>query len=220
MYCLPWIRICCLNWGDSPMSWVKIIVANSLTYIIVFLTGYFMLSRWCHQMETFSTLLALCNLLVSNEFPSQRPVMWSFDVSFDLCLNNGWVNNREAGDLRCHHALYDVTVMNPWTWLKQTSTAHYTILPRIAFTIMKSHGPEVLASTPIVFACTDLPEVDIHQNIEYQPSTTQYTLEWIVGGMRSIFEGDTGRRGIIFLHITDVICKKIIPLLLVRLRIT
>ena len=24
---------------------------------------------------------------------------------------NGWVNNREAGDLRCHHAHYDVTAM-------------------------------------------------------------------------------------------------------------
>ena len=24
---------------------------------------------------------------------------------------NGWVNNRETGDLRCHHAHYDITVM-------------------------------------------------------------------------------------------------------------
>ena len=26
---------------------------------------------------------------------------------------NGWVNNREAGDFRCHHAHYDATVMRP-----------------------------------------------------------------------------------------------------------
>ena len=40
-------------------------------------------------METFSALLALCagNSPVTGEFPSQRPVMWSFDVFFDLCLN-------------------------------------------------------------------------------------------------------------------------------------
>ena len=33
-----------------------------------------------------SALLALCagNSLVNGEFPSQRPVMWSFDVFFDL----------------------------------------------------------------------------------------------------------------------------------------
>ena len=44
---------------------------------------------WRHQMETFSILLALCagNAPVTGEFPSQRPVMWSFDVFFDLCLN-------------------------------------------------------------------------------------------------------------------------------------
>ena len=44
---------------------------------------------WCHQMETFSTLLALCvgNSLVTGEFPSQRPVTWYFDVFFDLRLN-------------------------------------------------------------------------------------------------------------------------------------
>ena len=43
--------------------------------------------RWCwrHQMETFSALLAFCPVTV--EFPSQRPVMRSFDVFFDLCLN-------------------------------------------------------------------------------------------------------------------------------------
>ena len=44
---------------------------------------------WRHQMETFSTLLALCarNSSVTGEFPSQRPVTRSFDVFFDLRLN-------------------------------------------------------------------------------------------------------------------------------------
>ena len=44
---------------------------------------------WRHQMETFSALLALCagNSSVAGEFPSQRPVTRSFDVLFDLRLN-------------------------------------------------------------------------------------------------------------------------------------
>ena len=48
-----------------------------------------MSSWWRHQMETFSTLLALCegNLPVTGGFPSQRPVTRSFDIFFDLCLN-------------------------------------------------------------------------------------------------------------------------------------
>ena len=45
------------------------------------------------------------------EFPTQRPVMRSFDVFFDLRLNNDWVNNREAGDLRRHRGHYGVTLM-------------------------------------------------------------------------------------------------------------
>ena len=44
---------------------------------------------WRHQMETFSALLALCagNSPVTGEFPTQRPVPRSFDVSFDLLPN-------------------------------------------------------------------------------------------------------------------------------------
>ena len=41
------------------------------------------------KMETFSALLALCavNLPVTGQFPSQRPVMLSFGVFFNLRLN-------------------------------------------------------------------------------------------------------------------------------------
>ena len=64
-------------------------------------------------METFSALLAMCtgNSPVPGEFPAQKPATRSFDVFFDLRLINGWVNNREAGDLRRYRAHYNVTVM-------------------------------------------------------------------------------------------------------------
>ena len=64
-------------------------------------------------METFSALLAICagNSPAPGEFPAQSPVTRSFDVFFDLRLNNGWVNNREAGDSRRYRAHYVVTVM-------------------------------------------------------------------------------------------------------------
>ena len=44
---------------------------------------------WHHQMETFSSLLALRagNSPATGEFPSQRPVTRSFDVFFELRLN-------------------------------------------------------------------------------------------------------------------------------------
>ena len=45
---------------------------------------------WRNEMETFSALPATCagNSPVPGEFPAQRPVTRSFDVFFDLRLNN------------------------------------------------------------------------------------------------------------------------------------
>ena len=45
-------------------------------------------TRWRHQMETFSALVALCaeNSPVSGEFPAQMPVTRSCNVYFDLRL--------------------------------------------------------------------------------------------------------------------------------------
>ena len=53
-----------------------------------FLSQYFC-TWWRNQIEKFSALLAICegNSLVTGEFPSQRPVTRSFDVFFDLRLN-------------------------------------------------------------------------------------------------------------------------------------
>ena len=61
-----------------------------------------------------STLLTFWagNSLVTDEFPTQRPVTQSFDVFFDLGLNQQLANNGDASDLRCHHAAHnDVIVM-------------------------------------------------------------------------------------------------------------
>ena len=64
-------------------------------------------------METFSALLDLCagNSPVPGEFP--RIGQWRGALVFSLiCASiNGWVNNREAGDLRRDRAHYDVIVM-------------------------------------------------------------------------------------------------------------
>ena len=44
---------------------------------------------WRHQMEIFSALLPFCvgNSPVTGEFPSQKPVTRSYDIFFDLRLN-------------------------------------------------------------------------------------------------------------------------------------
>ena len=61
-------------------------------------------------METFFALQAIGagNSPVTGEFSAQRPVTRSFDVFCDL---RQYKQLRKAGDLRCHHAHYDVIVM-------------------------------------------------------------------------------------------------------------
>ena len=60
-----------------------------------------------------SALLAIYagNSLVTGEFPAQRPVTRNFIFSLICTRINGWVNNRESGNLRRRCAHYDVTVM-------------------------------------------------------------------------------------------------------------
>ena len=43
--------------------------------------------------------------------PAQKPVMWSLVFSLICSWIKDWVNNSEAGDLRCHHTHCDITVM-------------------------------------------------------------------------------------------------------------
>ena len=61
-----------------------------------FLQNFWIIISWRrHQMETFSTLVALCegNTSVTGGFPSQRPVTHRFDVFFDLRLNK-WLSKQ------------------------------------------------------------------------------------------------------------------------------
>ena len=64
-------------------------------------------------MAIFSALLDICagNSPVTGEFPAQKPVMGSFAAFLSCTWINGWVNNREAIDLRRHRVHYDVAVM-------------------------------------------------------------------------------------------------------------
>ena len=81
-------------------------------------------------METFSALLAICagNSPVPVNTPHKG--QWRGALMFILICTriNGWVKNREAGDLRRHRAHYDVIVMklrrmNAFSWPTFTKPA-------------------------------------------------------------------------------------------------
>ena len=68
---------------------------------------------WRHQMEIFSVLLALCQGIHWSPVNSPHKGQWRGALMFSLICTwiNGWVNNHEAGDLRCQRAHYDIIVM-------------------------------------------------------------------------------------------------------------
>ena len=62
----------------------------------------------------------LCWEFTGPRWISRSKGQWRSALMFSLiCARiNGWVNNREAGDLRCHRGHYDVTVMVWFNLLK------------------------------------------------------------------------------------------------------
>ena len=69
---------------------------------------------WRHQMETFSALLAsLCGEFTGDRWIPRTKVSDAELSIFSLIFAwiNGWVDNREAGELRRHRAHYDIIVM-------------------------------------------------------------------------------------------------------------
>ena len=67
------------------------------------------------KWEHFSALLAIClgNSTVTGEFPAQRQVARSIDVVFFIyAWMNGWVNDREADDLKRP----PIMTSHQWLW--------------------------------------------------------------------------------------------------------
>ena len=75
-------------------------------------------------MGTFSALLALCAGNSPVPVHSPHKGQWRGALMFSLIWAwiNGWVNNREAGDLRRYRGHYDVSVMPYCTTLTTDKT--------------------------------------------------------------------------------------------------
>ena len=79
-----------LPFDDVIMLYEYSISQYHLNYLYIFRHAFYMCrDDVTDQMEIFSALLALCagNSQVTGEFPTQRPVTWSFVVFFNLRLN-------------------------------------------------------------------------------------------------------------------------------------
>ena len=101
----------CLTYTNIPPDQLSLMVTSSIGNFPALMAIY-VLMMTSSNGHIFRVTDSLCGESpVTGEFPAQRPVARSFVVFFDLRLKNGWVNNREACDLRGHRAHYDVTIM-------------------------------------------------------------------------------------------------------------
>ena len=101
-----------MTWCRQAITWSKIDPDLRRHMVVPVAT----ISWWCHQMETFSALLALVvRGIHRSPVNSPHKSLWLGALMFSLICawTNGWVNNQDAGDLMCHRAQYDVTVMVP-----------------------------------------------------------------------------------------------------------
>ena len=82
----------------------------------------YIITWWRHQVETLSALLAFVRGIHRSPMNSPHKGQWRGALMFSLICAwiNGWVNNREAGDLIRHCVHYDVTVLRGlhYTWTK------------------------------------------------------------------------------------------------------
>ena len=94
------------------MFWAFWVVSAWVRTNIVYGKLWVLPPWWRHQMETYSALLALCE--GNSPVNSPHKGQWRGALMFSLICaqTNGWVNNRDAGDLRRHRAHHDVTVMS------------------------------------------------------------------------------------------------------------
>ena len=78
------------RYTSNPIDAFLTLSNEDLFHIIQYSLVFIIIIIWRrHPMETFSALLVICagNSPVPGEFPTLRPVTWSFDVFFDLRLN-------------------------------------------------------------------------------------------------------------------------------------
>ena len=130
---IEWISLC-FNWNlidvcfwESHWQWVSAGSGNDMIlnrrYLITWtnettFTGVHMhhprpISWWHHQMETFPRYWPFVRGIRRSPVNFPHKGQWRGALIFSLICAwiNGWINNREAGDLRRHRVYYDVILM-------------------------------------------------------------------------------------------------------------
>ena len=89
--------------------WIAQLVRRCWWQYISIINSHNGVIKWKHFTRYWPFVRGIRRSPVNSTHKGQ----WRGALMFPLICNwiNGWVNNREAGDLRCHSAHYDVTVI-------------------------------------------------------------------------------------------------------------
>ena len=91
----------------NMLIWL-IVYKNCYKYRIVMMIVHDDVIKW----KTFPRYWPFVRRIpVTDELPSKTQWRWALMFSLTCAWTNGWVNNRDVGDLRHYHAYYDVIVM-------------------------------------------------------------------------------------------------------------
>ena len=105
---------CVLHYVSKGGFW-----SVSWTTFLQLQNRYLILSWWRHQMEPFPRYWPFVRGIHRSPVNSPHEGRWYGALMFSLIWvwTNGWLNNRDAGDLRRHHAHYNVTVKSAFMHL-------------------------------------------------------------------------------------------------------
>ena len=106
------------------------------------------------KMKTFSSSLTLCAGNSPVNFPLKGQWRGALMLSLICDWTNGWVNNRNAGELGRHRAHYDATVMMChwlrllWLWcstmMQNANTCTHSTRKRFIYSYVYYHYPPVV----------------------------------------------------------------------------
>ena len=108
-----WSRIC--QWSRNQGMNPRVRLLRNCQNFVILIKGFLVLHdviKWIHFPRNWPFVRGIHRPPVNSPHKSQ----WRGALLFSLICTriNGWVDNGEAGDLRCHRAHYDVTLMkNP-----------------------------------------------------------------------------------------------------------
>ena len=142
-----WSLFACRHIYSKPSTeWLSSDLLGPQEHIYIYMQLKFSIHDDVIKWKHFPRYWPLVRGIHRSPVNSSHKGQWRGALMFSLiCARmNGWENNREAGDLRCQHIHYDVTVMymrdvHAWNWVKFIKMACVKVLEALMSKLTSVH---------------------------------------------------------------------------------